>query len=135
MCTGTYRRSGLKNRSKDTYVLDRWPKTDVVEYFLCIASAKYTRTSAPARNISLFFSIIIRISLLLLYSNLHKKIGTQFPQNNFLYKCLFKIPLWDKIDKATFCFLFSNKNLKWKQYFHIDAFCNYILLNMAVCWG
>ena len=38
-----------------------WPQTNVVEYFLCIGSAKYTRALPPARNMSLFSSIIIKI--------------------------------------------------------------------------
>ena len=61
MCTAVYRGSGLKNRSKDTYVLNGWPQTNVMEYFLYIGSAKYTRASPPARKMSLFSSIIITI--------------------------------------------------------------------------
>ena len=38
----------------------------------------------------------------------------------FIHKCLFKIPLWRKIDNASSCFIISSKNLKWKQHFHAD---------------
>ena len=51
------------NRSSDTYLLNQWPQTNFVEYFLCIGSAKYTRTSPSARKMSLFSSIIITIIL------------------------------------------------------------------------
>ena len=57
MGTDAYRGRGLKNRSWDTYVLN------VVEYFLCVGSAKYTRASSLARKMSLFSSIIITIIL------------------------------------------------------------------------
>ena len=53
----------LKNRSQDTYVLNGSLETNVVEYFLCIGSVKYTRASPPARKMSLFSSIIITIVL------------------------------------------------------------------------
>ena len=59
MCTGVQMGRGSENRSYDTYILNGWPQTNVVEYFLCIYSAKYTRTSLPARKMSLFSSIII----------------------------------------------------------------------------
>ena len=54
---------GLKNWSEDTYVLNGWPKANVVKYFLCIGPAKYTKASPLARKISLFSSIIITIIL------------------------------------------------------------------------
>ena len=56
-------RGGLKNRSYDTYVLNGWPQTNVVEYFLCVGPVKYTKASTPARKMSLFPSIIITIIL------------------------------------------------------------------------
>ena len=40
-----------------------WLQANVVEYFLCIGSAKYTRASPPARIMSLFSCIIITIIL------------------------------------------------------------------------
>ena len=39
-----------------TYVLNRWSQTNVVEYFLCTGSAKYTRASPPARKMLLLSS-------------------------------------------------------------------------------
>ena len=63
MCTGAFRGRGLKNRSKDTYILSGWPETNVVEYFLCTDSAKYNRASPPARKMSLISYIIITIIL------------------------------------------------------------------------
>ena len=53
----------LKNRSKDTYVLNDWSQANFVEYFLCIGSAKCTRASLPERKMSLFSAIIITIIL------------------------------------------------------------------------
>ena len=41
------------------YVLNGWPQTNVMEYFLCTGTAKYTKASSPARKMSLFSSIII----------------------------------------------------------------------------
>ena len=44
------------------YVRTEWmAQTNVVEYFLCTGSAKYTRTSPPAKKILLFFFFIIAI--------------------------------------------------------------------------
>ena len=37
-----------------------------MEYFLCISTAKYTKASAPAREMSLFFSI--KITIILFYA-------------------------------------------------------------------
>ena len=54
---------GMKNHSEDMYVLNEWPQTNVVEYFLCTGSVKYTRASPPARKMSLFSFIIITIIL------------------------------------------------------------------------
>ena len=41
------------------YVLNGWPQTNFVEYFLYIGTIKYTKTSPPARRMSLFSYIII----------------------------------------------------------------------------
>ena len=41
MCT---RGRELKNQSQDEWI-DGWSQTNLVEYFLCIGSAKYTRAS------------------------------------------------------------------------------------------
>ena len=49
-------------------VLNGWLQVNVVEYFLCIGSAKYTRASPPARKMSLFSAIVITIMLSLLRS-------------------------------------------------------------------
>ena len=57
------KRRGLKNRSRDTYVLNEWPQTTIMEYFLCISPPKYTRASWPPRKVPLFSSIIIAIIL------------------------------------------------------------------------
>ena len=38
------------------YILNGWPQVNVVEYFLCIGLAKYTRASPPASKMSLFSS-------------------------------------------------------------------------------
>ena len=46
-----------------------------------------------------------------LYLNLRKKTGNRF-KKKFLHKCLFKIPLWRKIDNITYYFLISSINLK-----------------------
>ena len=70
------------------------------------------------KNVVIFFHhnygclscAIIRIYLLLLYSNLHKETGIRFSQKRFLHKFLFKIPLWREIDDATSYFLISSKN-------------------------
>ena len=40
-------------------VLNGWPQSNVVEYFFCIAPAKYTKASPPARKMSLLSYIII----------------------------------------------------------------------------
>ena len=68
-------RMWLKNRSEDTYVLNEWPQTNLVEYFLCIGPAKYTKGSPPARKMSLFSSIIITIilsyAIIRIYTILH----------------------------------------------------------------
>ena len=48
MCT---RGRGLKNWSKDTYVLNGWPQTNNEEYFLCIGLDKYTTASPPASKV------------------------------------------------------------------------------------
>ena len=48
----------------------------------------------------------------ILYSNLRKKTGIWFFSKKSLHKCLFKIPLWRKIDNVTAHFLISSKNLK-----------------------
>ena len=61
VCTG--RGGWLKNWSYDTYVLNGWPQTNFVEYFLSTGSAKYTRVSPPGRKMSLFPSMIITIIL------------------------------------------------------------------------
>ena len=47
------------------YVRTKWiaPNKFIVEYFLCIGSAKYTRASPPARKMPLFSPIIITIIL------------------------------------------------------------------------
>ena len=52
-------REGLKNRSYDTYVLNGWPQVNVVEYFSCTGTVKYTKASPPPRKMLLFPSIII----------------------------------------------------------------------------
>ena len=57
MCTGAYRGRRLKYQSSDTYVLNGWPQANVVEYFLCIGSAKYTRASLPAKKTSLYYVV------------------------------------------------------------------------------
>ena len=57
------RGGALKNRSLDTYVLNGWPQTNVVEYFLCSGPAKYIKGSLPARKMLLLSSIIITIIL------------------------------------------------------------------------
>ena len=64
-CVHILAREGeLKNRwKKDTYVLNGYPQTNFVEYFLCVGTAKYTKVSPPARKMSLFSSIIITINL------------------------------------------------------------------------
>ena len=63
MCTGAYRRR-LVEKLVIRYVHTKWmAQTSVVEYFLCIGSAKYTTASPPTRKISLFPSIIITIIL------------------------------------------------------------------------
>ena len=41
-----------------------------------------------------------------------QKTGIRFFWKKFLHKCLFKIPLWRKIDNVTSYFLISSKNLK-----------------------
>ena len=46
-------KGGLKNR----------PQTNIVEYFLCIGTVKYTKASSPPSKMSLFSSIIITIVL------------------------------------------------------------------------
>ena len=53
----------MRKWSKDTYVLNGWPQTNIVKYFLCIVTAKYAKTSLPARKISFFSSITITIIL------------------------------------------------------------------------
>ena len=63
ICTGTYREWELKNWSWDTHVLNGWPQTNFVKYFLYIGLAKYTRASLPVRKMLLFSSIIITIIL------------------------------------------------------------------------
>ena len=69
------KRRGLKNRSRDTYVLNEWPQTTIMEYFLCISPPKYTRTSWPPRKVPLFSSIIIAIilsyAIIWIYTILH----------------------------------------------------------------
>ena len=57
------RGGGWKFFSYDTYVLNGWPQTNFVEYFLFIRPAKYTKASPSARKILLFSSIIITIIL------------------------------------------------------------------------
>ena len=56
---------GLTNWSKDTYVLNGWPQTNNVEYFLCSGTAKYTKVSPPARKMLFSF---IRIRIILSYA-------------------------------------------------------------------
>ena len=56
-------RGSWKNWSYYTYVLNWWPQTNVVEYFLCIVPATYTKASPSARKMLLFSSIIITIIL------------------------------------------------------------------------
>ena len=46
-------KGGLKNR----------PQTNIVKYFLCIGTVKYTKASSPPSKMSLFSSIIITIVL------------------------------------------------------------------------
>ena len=69
------RGGALKNRSLDTYVLNGWPQTNVVKYFLCIGPAKYTKASLPAGKMPLFSSIIITIilsyAIIRIYTILH----------------------------------------------------------------
>ena len=48
----------------------------------------------------------------ILYSNIYKETGIRFFKKKFLHKCLFKIPLWCKIDSITSYFLISSENLK-----------------------
>ena len=59
----TYAYKGEVDCKICTYVLNVWPHANVVEYFLCTVTAKYTKASPPARKISLFSSIIIAIIL------------------------------------------------------------------------
>ena len=42
--------------------------------------------------------------------------------------------MWREIDNATFLNI-SSKCLKWKQLFNTDTSWNYLLSDMAVCWG
>ena len=37
------RGGGLKDRSKNTYVRDGWPQTNIAEYFLCIRPVRYLK--------------------------------------------------------------------------------------------
>ena len=62
--------------------------------------------------ISILWLSLLEFSLLLLYSNLHKKTGIQLSSKKLLHKCLFKIPLRREIDNATSYFLISSKNFK-----------------------
>ena len=56
-------RGGVEKLVLRYYVLNGWPQTNVVEYFLFIGTAKYTKASPPARKMLLFSSIIITIIL------------------------------------------------------------------------
>ena len=66
---------GLKIWSRDAYVLNGLPQTNVVEYYLSISPSKYARASPPARKMSLFSSIIITIvlsyAIIRIYTFLH----------------------------------------------------------------
>ena len=75
---------------------------------------------------------LLEFSLLLPYSNLHKKTGIRFFSKKLLQKYLFKIPLWDKVMTPLLILTMSSENLKWKQHFHTVTFRNCLLLNMAV---
>ena len=61
---------------------------------------------------------LLEFSLLLPYSNLHKKTGIRFFSKKLLQKYLFKIPLWDKVMTPLLILTISSKNSKWKQHFH-----------------
>ena len=69
----------------------------------------------------------------ILYLNLHKKQAFDFLNSNSYTNICFKF--FFKIDNVSSYFLISSKNLKGKQLFDTDRFCNYQLLNMAVWWG
>ena len=58
MCTYVY-----KGEEVEKLVLNGWPQTNVVEYFLCIGPAKCTKASPPAMKMLLFSSIINAIIL------------------------------------------------------------------------
>ena len=59
MRTCTYNGEGVEKLILRYIVLNRWPQTNFVEYFLCVSPAKYTKASPPARKMSLFPSIVI----------------------------------------------------------------------------
>ena len=66
------------------HVLNGWPQTNVMEHFLCIGLAKYTRTSPPPR--------------LLFSSNLNMQNSeVMFTFSNFDRKCHFWANLIQKI--------------------------------------
>ena len=116
MCASAYRRRGVQ-KSAMRYVRTKWMTlNECFGIFFCIVSAKYTRASPPARKMSLFSCIILRLFCpmrqlefsLLLNSNLHKNSHSIFLKE-IADKCLFKIPLWRDNDNTSFYFLISNK--------------------------
>ena len=55
--------NAYKGGEVEKSVLNGWPQTYFVEYFLCIGAAKYIKASPSARKMSFFSSIIITIVL------------------------------------------------------------------------
>ena len=67
-------RVGVEKLVRRYVVLNGWPQTNVVEYFLYIGTAKYTKASPPARKIlfsSIIITIILSYTIIRIYTILH----------------------------------------------------------------
>ena len=85
----------LKNRSKDTYVLNGWPQTYVVEYFLRISPAEYTRASPPARKCRCFLPSRI-------YTILHIYLQVSKTEGLVELHCVIRLNVLEKINSIYF---------------------------------
>ena len=79
-------------------VLNGWPQTNVVKYFLYIGTAKYTKVSPPARKMlfsSIIITIILSYTIIRIYAILHIYLQiseTELQQYNaYLINCGFEL--------------------------------------------
>ena len=104
-----------------THVRTKWmAQTNVVEYFLCIGSAKYTKASPPARKISLFSSNLISQNSVVMYtfSNFFRPpfLG-KFGQKNQNCQFILKFGTWTNSNMQNSMKMFNFPDFDWNDSF------------------